>query len=238
MENRKKNLSFILYEHGAHPKYFTLNKRMARALLITLPIAAFICIGITMLGLIYFKEIRHSAQRKEPAIIKNLRAKNASLKESIVNLEKEKKVLQVKVNKGVNLKDGPGFLSFFKTSLGREDKTTSPETALEDIKVVKEAGKIKLFFKLTNLTNPVRRLNGFIFVLMQTGNNISVWPSNIFKDEGMQLSFSDGEYFGTSRFRPVEATFPMASQSRAVFKVIVFNKFGDFIYKQIIAKDL
>lgn len=238
MEKSKKDLSFILYEKGSHPRYFSLNKKTLRALLIALPVAAFISIGITMTGLIYFKEIRHSAQRKEPAIIKKLREDKESLKELIKQLDQEKQTLQLKVNKGVDLKDGPGFLSFFKTSTGREDRTSSPETKLDDIKVLKEAGKIKLFFKLTNLTNPVRRINGYIFVLMQAGDSISLWPSNSFKDEGMQLSFSDGEYFGTSRFRPVEATFPLTSQSRAVFKVIVFNKFGDFIYKQIIAQDI
>jgi uncharacterized FlaG/YvyC family protein len=227
-----------MYADKSAPRYFSFSKKAMRTLIIVLPTIAFLCIGITMTGLIYFKEIRHRAQRKEPAIIQDLRQEKQSLQLLIKELEQEKNILQTKVNLGVDLKSGPGFLSLFKTSSGREDKTTSPEMSLENAKVIREENKVKLYFKLTNLSNPVRRINGYIFVFMQAGNSITLWPANAYKDEGMQLTFSSGEYFGTSRFRPVQAHFPITSLSRVTFKIMVFNKFGDFIFKQIIARDI
>ncbi len=233
----KEKISLILYQDGTAPKYFTLSKGLIRTTLTVLPIVSFLAIAALMVGIIYFNEIRHSAKRKEPAVIKELRVKQRQLETSLQVVTLEKSVLQEKINKGVNSKDGPGFLSLFKKSLGRQDKTSSPETALEDIRLYKDGPKLKFYFKLINLTKPVRRINGHVFVIMQTNNQLSIWPQNAFKDQSIQLSFSDGEYFGTSRFRPFEATFDTPDATRAVFKIAVFDKSGNFIFKQIIAKE-
>jgi hypothetical protein len=237
MNPLKEKISLILYQDGTAPKYYTLSKSLIRTTLTVLPIVSFIAIATTMVGIIYFNEIRHSAKRKEPAVIKKLREKQSELESSLKSVILEKSILQDKINQGVNSKDGPGFLSLFKKSLGRQDKTTSPETALEDIRVYKDGPKLKFYFKLINLTKPVRRINGHVFVIMQTNNQISIWPQNTFKDQSIQVSFSDGEYFGTSRFRPFEATFKTPNATSAVFKIAVFDKSGDFIFKQIVAKD-
>lgn len=237
MNQLKEKISLILYQDGTAPKYFTLNKGLLRITFTIIPIVTFIAIATTMVGVIYFNEIRHSAQRKEPAVIKKLRDKQEQLEASLAALTLEKTVLQDKINQGVTSKDGPGFLSLFKKSLGRQDKTSSPETAIEDIRVFKDGPKLKFYFKLINLTKPKRRINGHVFVIMQTANQITIWPKNSFKDQSVQLSFSDGEYFGTSRFRPFEAFFTTPNATSAVFKIAVFNKSGDFIFKQIIPKE-
>lgn len=238
MATKKDTISLILYSDGKAPRYYQLKKSLAKWLLTLLPAASFVSLIVASCFIIYFNEIRNAAKRKEPVIIKELRESKRELENQITTLTNEKNVLQNKINAGVSSDDGPGFLSFFKNSPGRVDKTSSPEISFDDVEVFKDNKKLRLRFKLTNLTTPTRRLKGHVFVFMQSGSLIEVWPSNTFKEQNIQLSFSDGEYFGTSRFRPFDVTFPVPENPSVVFKVFVFNKSGDFIYKQIIAKEL
>jgi len=238
MSAKKDTISIILYSGDKTPRYYSFKKSLVKWIMTLLPAITFLSIVLASCFVIYFNEIRNAAKRKEPAIIQQLRLNKLNLEKEILTLSTEKATLQKKINQGVSSDDGPSFLSFFKKSLGRTDKTSSPEMSFDDVQVFKDNKKLRLRFKLTNLTAPTRKLNGHVFIFMQSGSHITIWPANTFKEQNIQLSFSDGEYFGTTRFRPFDVAFKMPENSNVIFKVFVFNKSGDFVYKKIIAQEI
>ena len=55
-----------------------------------------------------------------------------------------------------------------------------------------------------------------------------------FSRDKMSINFTMGESVLFSRLRMIDAKFPLPNKnSRVVFKVILFNKSGDLVYKDI-----
>ncbi len=233
-----KKLSFVLYEDKFPPRYYTISKGFLRFLLFGLPTFTLICLIIVAAGGIYFKQIQRLAERKEPAIIKKLKEEKAELMKSTQDIRQDRDRLQRKLSQGVKSESGLSFLALFKQSAGRQDLSASPEIQLEDIEVVSASESIDLSFKIVNMTKNESRLTGYLFVIMQVGNHIEVWPSGVFDNEAMQISFGNGEFFATSRFRPVRARFKKAAGQNALFKVIIFSRTGDLVFKQLVSKPI
>ena len=239
MATKSENkLSFVLYEDNAPPRFYQINKGLIRFCLYGLPTFSLLCILVVAAGGVYFEKLKRMAERKEPAIIKQLKEEKAELTASHNLIQQERDSLEKKLSLGVESKEGLGFLSLFKKSAGRIDKSSSPEMQLDEIEVVKLKDQINLNFKIINMTKDESRLTGYLFVLMQVGNHLEIWPSGIFDNEAMQIAYGNGEFFATSRFRPVKAKFSPTPGSQALFKVIIFSRTGDLMFKQLISKPL
>ncbi|MEC7275897.1 MAG: hypothetical protein VXV96_06220 [Bdellovibrionota bacterium] len=237
-ESNSKKLSFVLYEENNPPRYYHINKAFLRFVIYGLPSAALICIVLLATGGVYFEQIQRLAQRKEPAIIKKLKDEKDQLIKANLVIQKERDQLEKKLSEGVDTSSGLGFLALFKQSSGRVDKSTSPEMQLEEIEVVKGTNKVNLDFKIINMTKDDSRLTGYLFVIMQIGNQIEVWPKGVVENESMQIAYGNGEFFATSRFRPVRAAFNLKEGNQVLFKVVIFSRTGDLIFKQLISKPL
>lgn len=233
-----KKVSFVLYEDEISPRFYEINKNFARFILFGLPTVTLIVIlMLTAVG-VYFKQIKSLAQRKEPKIIRVLKKDKQELISQTQQLMLERNRLKSKLAMGVAGPAGLGFLALFRQSAGRQDMSASPEMAIEEVEVDvnSSAKEIAINFKIINQTRNNNRLTGYLYIVMQVGKYIEVWPANSFDDQSMTLSFAKGEYFATSRFRPVKAIFKKQKSGQALFKIIVFGRSGDLIFKQLISR--
>ncbi len=233
-----KKLSFVLYEDKFPPRYYSISKSFLRFLLFGLPTLTLVCLIILAAGGIYFKQIQRLAERKEPTIIKKLKDEKNELIRSQEDISKERDRLQKKLSEGLQSDSGLSSLGLFKQSAGRKDLSSSPEMQLEDIEVFSKPDIVSINFKIVNMTKNDSRLTGYIFIVMQIQDNIQVWPSGAFDNEAMQISFANGEFFATSRFRPVRADFRKLPGKTALFKVVILGRTGDLIFKQLISKPI
>lgn len=236
--NPKDKLSFILYKNKKVPSFFEIDKGFLNFFYYGLPLITLIALFGAGSLLVYFKQIREVAKRKEPAIIKELKIKNMALKETIIEAQVTSKTLERKLISGAS---GTGLLtmSFFKASPGQEDMTKSPDLAIESISSSQDQKSYALKFNLSNNSSNQEKIAGYIFVMMKSNNSYHFYPGDIFEDNEMQINFNKGEYFATSRFRPVEAKFPLPPKATvALFKILVFSRTGDLLLKQIISKKI
>ncbi|MCF8059765.1 MAG: hypothetical protein K9K67_10735 [Bacteriovoracaceae bacterium] len=233
-----KKLSFVLYEDKFPPRYYSISKSFLRFLLFGLPTFTLICLVLVAAGGIYFKQIQRLAERKEPAIIKKLKSEKDDLLLTQAEIQNERDLLQKKLSEGVQSESGLSSLALFKQSPGRKDLSSSPEMQLEEIEVISQPDLINISFKIVNMTKNDSRLTGYLFVIMQIQDNLQVWPAGAFDNEAMQISFANGEFFATSRFRPVRADFRKVPGSTALFKVVILGRTGDLIFKQLISKPI
>lgn len=240
MKSKVSNkLSFVLYEDKLPPRYYNISKRNLRFLLFGLPTVTLMAVIIVAAGGVYFKNIQRLAERKEPAIIKKLKEEKAELMLAKAEITASRDQLQKKLSSGVQDPSGLSFLTLFKQSPGRKDLSASPEMQLEEIETSSTEDKATLSFKIVNMTKDDSRLTGYLFIVMKAGDNIQVWPSSALEENSMQIPFGGGEFFATSRFRPVRADFrKIPNMNKALFKVVIFGRTGDLIFKQLISRNL
>ena len=241
MANADSNdkLSFILYTKQLAPRYYEVSKRYFKFLTVGLPMITFVCIAGLIAFAVYFKQLEVLAKRKEPIVINNLRHENTSLSSKIKELEMLNKDLENKLASPVQTNREFSTLSLFKQIQGQKDLSKSPALTLEEVEVVPVENDIALNFKIVNATKDGTRQAGYLFVVMKSGNQVALYPEDSFERDEMQISFNKGEYFATSRFRPVRAVFPRVSGTREVlFKIIIFSATGDLIQKQIVSQTI
>tara|TARA_R110002072_G_scaffold64203_2_gene159389 strand:- start:234508 stop:235233 length:726 start_codon:yes stop_codon:yes gene_type:complete len=236
LQTTKKKLSFIIYDGNQAPRYYELSKGLLRFIVFVLPTLALISILITTAGFLYFKQIRHFAQMKEPRIISELKLEIEELKDQTRTLDSERENLLAKLGQGTAGQDSLESLLLFKPSPGRKDLTKSPSLKVESIDVTSQGQNINLDFRILNLTKDESRISGFIFVILRDGNNLVVWPRGSMPDQEMSIVFNKGELFSTSRFRPVKVTFPQPVSKDLLFHIVIFSRTGDLIFKQLIQK--
>lgn len=238
MEEAKSSnkLSFILYKNKSVPRYYQLDKGFMRLFFYGLPVITLISILIAGGLLVYFKQIREMAKRKEPAIIQELKQTKTELLAKVEEVQATNKILQKKLVTEAS-DSGLKTMSLFKIPPGQQDLTKSPDLTIDSINSRQASGNYTLKFNLQNNSKNSEKIAGYIFVMMKADNQYSFYPADVFEESEMQMNFDKGEYFATSRFRPVDAKFKMPSKAGdALFKVLVFSRTGDILLKQIISR--
>lgn len=231
-------LSFILYKNKNVPRFFEVDKGFFRLFFYGLPVVTLISILIAGSLLVYFKQIREMAKRKEPAIIRELKDKSLALEEKVLEVQKTNKVLEKKLVTGAS-DTGLKTMSLFKVPPGQQDMTKSPDLAVESVSSQQDANTYTLRFNLSNNSKNQEKIAGHIFVMMKAGNTYGFYPDDVFAENEMQMDFNKGEYFATSRFRPVGAKFALPKKATtALFKVLVFSRTGDLLLKQIVSRKI
>jgi hypothetical protein len=235
-----KNISMIVYQKNDRPKYYELNKRQLRFMLTALPIITVLCVLALSAGVIYFKQIRLAAQKREPVIIQELRSQLSELKEESQETFKLNKRLESKLAQTEVGEASVSPLTLFKLTPGQQDLSNSPIISVEDFEVLLQGPKdVKLKFNLINLEDDGTRQSGYIFILMMTGNTYTFYPKDALIPGETRLTFNKGEYFSAARFRPVEAELNLPeNKGPALFKVLIFSRLGDLLTKKIHSFDL
>jgi hypothetical protein len=230
----REKLSLVIYEHDQRPKFFELSKSSYRLLLLSLPIITMVSLVALASILIYFREIRAVAMRKEPQIIQSLRDDKTKLELREQELLVTNKELETKLaTTDIDSEGLTATLGLFKLTPGIQDLSANPILGIEDVNVLSNADKIVLSFNLVNLLAETNRQVGYIFAILISGNKIHVYPEDAFNESDPLISFNKGEYFATARFRPVEAQFSNTSiGNKGLVKVLLFSRTGDLLAKK------
>lgn len=240
MSQAEDKLSFILYTKKNSPRFYEISRSYYKFLTIGLPMITFIClIALIAIG-VYFRQLEVLAKRKEPVVINQLRESNVALGQKIEELEVLNKSLENKLaSPPSSMVREFNALSLFKPVQGQQDLSKSPALTFEEIEVSSNETETILNFKIVNAAKDGTRQAGYLFVIMKAGNQIAVYPEDSFERDEMQLAFNKGEYFATSRFRPVRAAFNRVSGAREVlFKIVIFSATGDLVQRQLVSQPL
>lgn len=200
-----------------------------------IPIITLITSVIVAVGIIYFKEIKTQVRQKEPAIIAELKNKNDE--QTIIMKQQNSliKELQQKIAK-VDPAMQTGLLPTDK----KPAKTAAKKLfTIDNIQLTPSKEAIALKFDLMNITPNNRRLSGYISIVMKSNSSIHFYPPNSIAKETVKIDFTKGESFTSSRFRPVEAIFPVHKDAdHVLFRVYIFSRSGDIVLEQDIPYEI
>lgn len=233
-------MSFLIYDDKKGPVFLNTNRFALKFTLYVLPIITIISILVIIGGSVYFKQIREMARRKEPAVIKELKATNSELQDQVNQLQTLNQSFEKKLSSGTT--EGIKFtsLAIFKPVAGQEDLSTTPALTIDDINFERTDKDLKIKFNIINQTKNGRKLAGYIHILMSSTSRILLYPTKEIASEDMLISYNQGESFAFSRLRHVNATFDLSGfdEHKVLFKILVFSRTGDLLYKKLVAKDL
>lgn len=235
-----KKLSIILYQDGDKPKYFELNKTQMKTLLVGLPLITALSLGLLILGALSLKTLRVQAERKEPAIIQDLRTQLTDLQKSSEDVFKLNEELVEKLGQSSgDISGSPLPLTLFRVTPGQQDLSQTPTLNVEDFEFNIQQEEIQIKFNLVNQDPDGPRQTGTIFIIMMTGNTYTFYPQDALSADETKLVFNKGEFFSASRFRPVEARMVLPPRiGPALFKVLIFSRTGDLVTKKIFTGNL
>jgi len=235
-----KKLSFLLYDDQKGPVFISTDKRKLKFVLYFLPIVTILSLLIIIAGSVYFKQIREMARRKEPATIKILKSKNIELTSQVVELKKINTSFEKKLSAGTAGSTKFATLSLFRPTAGQQDLSSTPVLSIEEPQLSRIDSSLTMKFDIINQTKESRKLAGYIHIIMSTPNKMSFYPLKEIGSEDMLISYNQGESFAFSRLRHVVATFDTKGTTapKALFKILIFSRTGDLLFKKLIAKDL
>ncbi|OUR97035.1 hypothetical protein A9Q84_11930 [Halobacteriovorax marinus] len=235
-----KKLSFLLYDEKKGPIFIRTDKRKLKFILYFLPIVTIVSMLIILAGSVYFKQIREMARRKEPATIKTLKLKNIELTAKVSDLESLNAKFEKKLSAGTTGGSKFAILSLFRPTSGQTDLSSTPVLSIDEPKLFKTDSTLTMKFDILNQTKDARKLAGYIHVIMSTPNKMNFYPQNEIGSEDMLLSYNQGESFAFSRLRHVIASFNTKDLNapKALFKILIFSRTGDLLFKKLVAKDL
>lgn len=252
----KKNLSFILYNREGAPRFYQV-PRKSFYYYVTIPsIFSLVLICALLVFGLYFGRIRNMASQKDPETIEKLQLENEQINKELADISETNKELQNKLGLFNNFShtsptpDGKlaptpqinpdilDTLAIFRAPLFNTQESY-PAFNIEDSEAVVQGAKINFRFNIVNLSKETQKLSGHIFVIMRDDYGVYFYPNNIFEDNEIKINFNRGEVFATTKFRPVEASFPRPQQSsKFLFKIIIFSRTGSLIYKQVFPQDI
>jgi len=244
METRtsSKKLGFLVYEAENAPRYYEIKKSLLKFILYGLPLVTMVLLGIVLLGSLYFEQISERAKRKEPAIIKELRETVSGLETKLAETQVLTKDLEERLAKGDTSTDViKSTMGLFLPVPGMQDLTRTPNLAIENIDLILSGDRIQMKFNIINQTKNNEKLAGYIFVLMKQGDKIYFFPESSLQQNEFKVRFNSGESFATQRFRPVDNVYFPYNPSLGtdyLFKILIFSRTGDLLYKQLINKKL
>jgi hypothetical protein len=244
METRtsSKKLGFLVYEAENAPRYYEIKKSLLKFIIYGLPLTTLVLLAVVLMGSVYFEQISERAKRKEPVIIKELRDNVSDLENRLAETQVLTKNLEDRLAKGDTSTDIiRNTMGLFLPVPGMQDLTRTPNLAVEYIEPVISGDRIQLKFNIINQTKDNQKLAGYIFVMMKHAGKIHVFPENSIEESEFKIKFNSGESFATQRFRPVDNVFfPYKSGNieEFLFKVLIFSRTGDLLYKQLVSKKM
>ena len=222
--------SLLLYSPDSRPRYFEISRTFFKFFFLGLPFLTVLAFLAISLGTVYFKQLKLMTVRREPQLIQTLREENSAIKTQLTEAEALGQELQEKLM--VTPQDAAGTFSFFKPTLGQRELTQNPRISVENINVLTEGNNTRLQFRIVNQGGEGRRTSGFVFIILKTKNSYIFWPEKENSPRQMQYQFNEGEFFATSRFRPVNASFPLFERGSTVaFQIVIFSNTGDILHR-------
>lgn len=239
IETKKNSLSFIVYDGSRGPRYYQISRQLFRTLFWGLPSFGIIGLLIALLATTAYQQLRKNIESVDPQIVVELKEKSANLEEEKIAADKLVQDLQKKLADTANLSNDEkinplSILNLYQSVPGAQDLSQTPTLSMDDFQVTNTGGNTVVKFNLVNVTKDSERVSGFIFVVLRMDQSMYFYPDSSFSEGDMQIPFSNGEIFATSRFRPVEARFPAPTKATtALVKILIFSRTGDLMFKRI-----
>jgi len=230
LQKNSNDLTILVYDNPAPPKCLKLNKKVLKFLLFFFPIILTFSILITTYILANLKKIRLENELKQPEIITELKNEIKSLESNISTQNKENNSLINKIAKGSSTSNEDN-ISLINLPLGYNNFIDKKQTSIEEVTHKVMPSGTHLDFKIVNNIRE-QKLSGYIFVIRISNNNFEVYPNIDLGLDDFLLNYNRGESFTASRFRPVYARFNKINANLYTYKVIVFSKLGDLIFKK------
>lgn len=238
MKSKNDNkISMIIYEDQTIPYLRKIKPTVYKFFLYAPTVILLLSITVMIGSLLYIKNIESVVRSKEPEIIRALRTENSLLQEkaeelSLLNKEFTKKLSSTTASSSM------AALDLIAPVIGQTDLTNPASVNIQDMKSEVVGDKIYFRFNIVNNTSDGSKLSGHIHIFVTDGNTYQKYPISVEQPENFSIKFSDGEYFATSRFRPVEAIFKKMDRSTLIYKIIIFNRVGDLIHQQLYKEGL
>ena len=233
-QTKVENISIITNDGVSSPRFWNVSTLRLKVLFWGIPLFILLSATLTMYAL-YQKKLLDEELKEviSPKEFKELEEKYYQGINQIKENDQTIKELQEKLV-SLNSQENLDTLSIFNFTKGIKDLTHTPTLTLENPKLTKTQLGVELNFNLVNISPSGNRAQGHLFILLRDKNKIFIWPENVFTEGTFQTLFSKGEYFATSRFRPVSADFRIEnSNAEMLFKVLVFSTSGDLILKRL-----
>lgn len=241
-ESKSNMYNFILYKNKlSPPRYFKINKFKFKFFLYGLPIITITSLIITVSGLTHLKALRQIVKKREPQIFSELRESNQKAKQQISNLKKLTFSLEEKLGKVDTSKGEMGWSSYFKIPPGFTNLTSTPIFGLESIEHFIFNDQLLFNFNIANLTatQDSSKKAGRLFIVARYDNSLHFFPDNLYSQDEMKISYTKGEYFVTSRFRPVKAIFSIPKRNQTIiFQVFIFSRKGDLLLSKMYSRNI
>lgn len=127
---------------------------------------------------------------------------------------------------------GQEILNLFNNIKSMQNLQTQKIFQIDQFSCIKEQGMLKVSFNIVNTTLNQEKISGHVLVFAGANNYLFVHPATISNIPFKKINFYNGEAFATSRFRPVEASFPVANNFDAKIintRILIFSKTGDLL---------
>jgi len=224
--NIKEDFSIILQQKGKPPKHFEINRKKIRTFFILFPLTNIILFLAMGLIIIYFSTLKTQFLLEKPKLIESFDTTKARLQRKIDTLEEKNK----KLTQELIFNDGVAFSGsqFIRVLPNSKDKTQEQVIAIDSKKVTIKKSSYKITFNITN-QSIVDRVSGYFFTILKRKGTYQFYPKNL--NDFQSISFKNGEYFSTARFRPVEANFSkLELTSKVELIILIYSTDGDLIH--------
>jgi len=220
---KQSRLTFVLYSINKLPKVYNLNKNIFKFYLIIPVIIISLSIFILLFVFNYNKLMKNfqlsSIEKKNVSLIEDV----LKLNTKISKLEKENEVIYNRLKLGI-MSDNQ--ITFFKSVLGQKI-SLDKNILIDDIKINSSTNSSKIIFNVKNLTSNSKKIAGYLYLIINNEKLYQVFPTT---DKDVYKTYSKGEYFSASRIRPFKYISKFIKTPTSL-KIIIFNKYGDIIYK-------
>ena len=231
IQDPSKEVTLIVYNTPAPPKYIKVNKRLIRYILMIVPALIIFFLAGSLFYSIFLKNKVSELKALEPAILQQLDEQEIAFNAQLKDLKKTNEELTRKLSRGGTTNEGTAsLLSLFTIPLGSQDLRGQNMVTLSDIKVTTEKKQIKLNFNMLN--NTENKLTGYMSVVQYQGPHLQFYPPEELNEKNLKLQYASGEYYSFSRLRPSPVTFEKISSLSSRYKIYLFSKTGDLIFYQ------
>ena len=236
IQDPSKELTIIVYDTPAPPKYLKINKKLIRLILSLTPILIMLLISGSFAYSFYLKKQVSALKSLEPKVKLKLATQKETYEKRISALTRTNQDLTQKLSRGATVADDTAsLLSLFTVPLATKDLRSNDLISIEEIKLTTDSNQVKLTFNLVKNNAPEgEKLTGYMTVVQFQGNILQFYPANELNEKNLKLEYASGEYYSFSNLRPSTTTFSKISSKSSRFKIFLFSRTGDLIlYQQI-----
>ncbi len=241
----KEKFTFIFHRENAAPKYFEIDRRRLINYFIAIPIGFISLFAVLFVLTLIFRGESDFHIPKTIAPPTTTKANSEDLQKVLKDKEElqgklqelqsanQELVTKLSTNSG---KTNPPLqeLALFTILPDQKDTSSTPLMAINELKITEEGEELNFHANLLNTKGESSKVSGHLFIIMKAENAVWIYPTDAFPKDKTTINYNSGETVLFARLRLVDAKFPLPPKgSKTLFKVLLFSRTGDLIYKEV-----